>query len=381
MYACSLREVSRIVRWLQFGSPGGDDLKHEEPEEFLFASRSARNEVERKRKKRTRNIVVAVVAAMLVCVLGAGYFVFDLQRQFNSKSNSLALGFSDADQEARPVKDPDDKSMNILMLGVDHAADDSDGSAALSGAVEQRSDSMMLVHIPEDRSQVYVMSMVRDMYVDIPGYGKNKLNAAVSLGGVPLLMRTVEGLFDTKIDHVAMVDFEGFKELSTALGGVTVDNDIPFTANDTDYFYPVGSIELEGDRALRFVRERKSFTNGDYQRVANQRKFIAAAANKLLSSDTLTNPVKLYDIVDTVSPYLTFDEDFDAATLVGLGLQLKNVDTRNMAMFTLPTAGTSTTADGQSIELASELAIAQIGEALRTDTMQKYLEENPPETE
>lgn len=381
MYACSLREVSRIVRWLQFGSPGGDDLKHEEPEEFLFASRSARNEVERKRKKRTRNIVVAVVAAMLVCVLGAGYFVFDLQRQFNSKSNSLALGFSDADQEARPVKDPDDKSMNILMLGVDHAADDSDGSAALSGAVEQRSDSMMLVHIPEDRSQVYVMSMVRDMYVDIPGYGSNKLNAAVSLGGVPLLMRTVEGLFDTKIDHVAMVDFEGFKELSTALGGVTVDNDIPFTAHDTDYFYPAGKIDLEGDRALRFVRERKSFTNGDYQRVANQRKFIAAAANKLLSSDTLTNPVKLYDIVDTVSPYLTFDEDFDAATLVGLGMQLKNVDTQNMAMFTMPTAGTSVSADGQSIELASELAIAQIGEALRTDTMQKYLEENPPETE
>lgn len=356
-------------------------MKHEEPRENLFASRSARNEVERKKKKRTRNILVAVVAALLVCVLGAGYFVFDLQRQFNSKSNSLALGFSDADQDARPVKDPDDKSMNILMLGVDHADDDSDGSAALSGAVEQRSDSMMLVHIPEDRSQVYVMSMVRDMYVDIPGYGKNKLNAAVSFGGVPLLMRTIEGLFDTKIDHVAMVDFEGFKELSTALGGVTVDNDIPFTANDTDYFYPAGNIDLEGDRALRFVRERKSFTNGDYQRVANQRKFIAAAANKLLSSDTLTNPVKLYDIVDTVSPYLTFDEDFDAATLVGLGMQLKNVDTQNMAMFTMPTAGTSESPDGQSIELASELAINQIGEALRTDTMAKYLKDNPPEAE
>lgn len=363
-----------------FGSPGGDDLKHEEPQEIVFASRSARNEVERK-KKRTRNVLVAVVAAMLVCVLGAGYFVFDLQRQFNSKSNSLALGFSDEDQEARPVKDPDDKSMNILMLGVDHADDDSDGSAALSGAVEQRSDSMMLVHIPEDRSQVYVMSMVRDMYVDIPGYGMNKLNAAVSYGGVPLLMRTVEGLFETKIDHVAMVDFEGFKELSTALGGVTVENDIPFTANDTDYFYPAGNVNLEGDRALRFVRERKSFSNGDYQRVANQRKFIAAAANKLLSSDTLTNPVKLYDIVDTVSPYLTFDEDFDAATLVGLGMQLKNVDTQNMAMFTMPTAGTSVSADGQSIELPSELAVAQIGEALQTDTMAQYLKENPPETE
>ena len=99
----------------------------------------------------------------------------------------------------------------------------------------------------------------------------------------------------------------------------------------------------------------------------------------MLSADTLTNPVKLYDIVDKVSPYLTFDSGFDAATLVGLGLQLKNVDTNNLAMFTMPTAGSSTSADGQSIELPSEQAILQIREALKSDTMDEYLEENPPQ--
>ncbi|MFJ2144877.1 LCP family protein [Arthrobacter sp. JUb115] len=323
---------------------------------------------------------MSVVVVLLVAVLSTGYVLFDLQRQFNTKSNTVDLGFSDAEEQARPIKDPEDKSMNVLLLGVDHADEGTADAQALDGAVSQRSDSMMLVHIPEDRSQVYVMSMVRDMYLEIPGHGKNKLNAAISLGGVPLLMQTIEGLFSTKLDHVAMVDFEGFRELSTALGGVTVNNEIPFTANDTDYFYPAGDITLEGDRALRFVRERKSFTNGDYQRVANQRKFIAAAANQVLSSGTLTNPVKLYDIVDKVSPYLTFDDNFDAATLVGLGLQLKNVDTENMEMFTMPTAGTSTSADGQSIELASELAIAQISEALQGDAMADYLRENPPET-
>lgn len=348
-------------------------------EQTISSSRSERRNQERRKRKRTRGIILSVIAVALVAVLGAGYYVFDLQRQFNSKTNTVALGFSDAEQNARPVKDPQDGSMNILMLGVDHAEGDQTESAALEGAVQQRSDSMMLVHIPEDRSQIYVMSMVRDMYVDIPGYGKDKLNAAISHGGVPLLLQTIESLFETKIDHVAMVDFEGFKELSTALGGVTVANGIPFTAHDTDYFYPVGDITLEGDRALRFVRERKSFTNGDYQRVENQRKFIAAAANQILSADTLTNPAKIYEIVDNVSPYLTFDEDFDAATLVGLGLQLKDIDTRNMEMFTMPTAGTSTSPDGQSIELASELAVAQIGEALRTDSMAEYLQENPPE--
>ncbi|RWZ83830.1 LytR family transcriptional regulator [Glutamicibacter sp. HZAU] len=354
-------------------------MRKVQDQDSVFTSRSARTKSERRKKKRTQGIVVSVVAVLLVAVLSAGYVLFDLQRQFNAKSNTVALGFSDAEEQARPVKDPDDKSLNILLLGVDHADEDTAESAALNEAVSQRSDSMMLVHIPEDRSQVYVMSMVRDMYVEIPGHGMNKLNAAISLGGAPLLMQTIEGIFKTKLDHVAMVDFEGFRELSTALGGVTLNNEIPFTANDTDYFYPVGDIKLQGDRALRYVRERKSFTNGDYQRVANQRKFIAAAANQVLSSETLANPVKLYDIVDKVSPYLTVDDSFDAATLVGLGLQLKNVDTDNMAMFTMPTAGASMSADGQSIELASELAITQISEALQSDKMADYLRENPPE--
>ncbi|GGJ60818.1 LCP family protein [Glutamicibacter ardleyensis] len=344
-----------------------------------FTSRSARYGVERKRKRRIRGVLLSVVALVVVAALGAGFYVFNLQHKFNSKSNSVAINYTEEQQNLRPVKAPDDGSMNILMLGVDHADENETESAALDGAVSQRSDSMMLVHIPEDRKQIYVMSLVRDMWVEVPGYGQHKLNAAVELGGVPLLMQTVEGLFDTKVDHVAMIDFAGFRELSTALGGVKVTNEIPFTANDTDYFYPKGEITLEGDRALRYVRERKSFSDGDYQRVKNQRAFLMAAVNQLLSNDTLTNPTKLYNIIDKVSPYLTFDSEFDAATMVGLGMELKNVDTENLKMFTMPTAGSSTSPDGQSIELASELAVAQISEALQTDTMAKYLEENPPQ--
>ena len=342
-----------------------------------FTSRSARYGVERKRKRRMRGVLLSVVSLVVVAALGAGFYVFNLQHNFNSKSNTLAINYTEEQQSLRPVKNPDDGSMNILMLGVDHADENEAESAALDGAVSQRSDSMMLVHIPEDRKQIYVMSLVRDMWVDVPGYGQHKLNAAVELGGVPLLMQTVEGLFDTKVDHVAMIDFAGFRELSTALGGVKVTNEIPFTANDTDYFYPEGEITLEGDRALRFVRERKSFSDGDYQRVKNQRTFLMAAVNQMLSNDTLTNPTKLYNIVDKVSPYLTFDSEFDAATMVGLGMQLKNVDTEKLEMFTMPTAGSSISPDGQSIELASELAVAQISEALQTDSMVEYLAENP----
>lgn len=354
-------------------------MNSKEPNQAVFESRSAQFGAARRKKKRVRAILLAVMSVVVVAALAAGYYLFNLQHAFNSKSNTVALNFTPEQEQARPVKDPDDGSMNILLIGVDHADDDSGQSAALDGPVSQRSDSMMLVHIPEDRSQIYIMSTVRDMYVEIPGQGKNKLNAAVSFGGVPLLIQTLEGMLDTKVDHVAMIDFDGFKELSTALGGVKVDNDIPFTAHNTDYFYPAGEIVLEGDRALRFVRERKSFVDGDYQRVANQRKFISAAAGQMLSSDTLANPGKLYEIVDKVSPYLSFDSGFDAATMVGLGLQLKKVDTKNLAMFTMPTAGSFTSADGQSVELPSERAIEQISHALKTDTMDQYFKEHPPE--
>ena len=347
-------------------------------EPIEFTSRSARYGAERRRKRRIHTVVLSVVAVVLVAALGAGYYLFNLTHKFNTQSNTVALSFTPEQEKARPVKDPDDGSMNILLLGVDHSDEADQGADSLTEAAGQRSDSMMLVHIPESRDEVFIMSMVRDTWIEIPGYGMNKLNAAVALGGVPLLMQTVEGTFDTKIDHVAMIDFEGFRELSTALGGVTVHNDIAFTANDTDYFYPEGAVRLEGDRALRFVRERKSFDEGDYQRVKNQRKFIAAAVDQMLAPGTLTNPVKVYELVDKVSPYLTFDESLDAATIVGLAMQLKAVSAEDMRMFTMPTAGSATSSDGQAIELASELAVAQISEALQTDTMSEYLEMNPP---
>lgn len=343
-----------------------------------FGSRSIRYGAERRRKRKLHAVILSVIALVLVAVLAAGYYLFNLSHKFNTQKSTVSIAFTPEEEKARPVKDPDDGSMNILLLGVDHSDEADEGANSLTEAAGQRSDSMMLVHIPESRDEIFVMSMVRDTWIEIPGYGMNKLNAAISLGGVPLLMQTIEGTFDTKIDHVAMIDFEGFRELSTALGGVTVDNDFAFTAHDTDYFYPVGPVTLEGDRALRFVRERKSFTDGDYQRVRNQRKFISAAVDQMLSPGVLTNPAKVYELVDKVSPYLTFDESFDAATIVGLGMQLKNVNADDLRMLTMPTAGTSTSADGQSIELASEAAIAQIGEALRTDTMAEYLAENPP---
>ena len=330
-------------------------------------------------KKRTGLVVLASIAA-LVLVAGAvaGGYLLNLAKTFDNKTQVIASAFPE--ESLRPVKNPDDGSLNFLLLGVDHGADGTTTSQMLSGGgTDQRSDSMMLMHIPEDRKGVYVMSIMRDLWTDIPGHGRQKINAAMSLGGVPLTVQTIEGMLDTKIDHVAMIDFNGFKDLSTALGGVTVDNDIEFYSTDKHkYHYPVGEITLKGNEALRFVRERKPFIDGDYQRVRNQQKFIKAVINEMLSKDTLTNPATIYEVIDTVSPYLSFDDGFDAATAAGLGLQLKDLRASDVEMFTLPTAGTGTSPDGQSIVVRDEVALAQISEALKSDTMSEYLAESAP---
>lgn len=326
------------------------------------------------RKPRTGFVVLmGAIAVVLIAVLSAGGYLLSLANNFDKKTQTIASAFPD--ETLRPVKAPGDGSLNFLLLGVDHGAEGSQTSDMLSGGgTDQRSDSMMLMHVPADRQGVYVMSIMRDLWTDIPGHGKHKINAAMALGGVPLTVQTIEGMLDTKIDHVAMIDFDGFKELSTALGGVKVQNDIEFWSTDNKkYHYPVGELNLKGNQALRFVRERKPFIDGDYQRVRNQQKFIKAVVTEMLSKDTLTNPATIFEVIDKVSPYLSFDDGFDSATAAGLGLQMKNLRSSNVEMFTLPTAGTGTSADGQSIILSDEQAIADIGNALRTDTFSEYV--------
>src|SRR5699024_12520784 len=109
-----------------------------------------------------------------------------------------------------PAEGQDDPAVNILLLGSDSRADT---SKPILDDLGNRADSIMVAHIPSDRSGVQIMSIMRDSWVDIPGHGQSKINAAMAYGGVPLMVQTVEGLIDQRIDHIAVIDFNGFKNL------------------------------------------------------------------------------------------------------------------------------------------------------------------------
>ena len=333
-----------------------------------------------KKRRKAKVLLLAVALVVAVSALVAGGFLFNLAQTFDSRSSKITQAFpaeSTRPEKAQPAPGKDGKTpINILLMGSDSrgatAADAETGAAS-----DQRADALMLVHIPADRKNIYTMSIMRDLWVDIPGHGQAKINAALALGGTPLMVQTLESLFHQRIDHVAMIDFQGFKGLTDALGGVTVDNKVAFNSSHLKgRFFPAGPNTLNGNEALAFVRERYAYADGDYQRVRNQQEYLKAAIRKSIDGQTLSNPVTISNLVGSLSPYVSVDKSLDAAALAGLALQLKDVRANSTVMFTLPTGGIGTSPDGQSIVLPNPGTITNITDALSSDTLGAWIKAN-----
>ncbi|MCJ0700464.1 LCP family protein [Frigoribacterium faeni] len=325
----------------------------------------------RKKKRLSRPvktlIVVASILVGILVVLGVvvGLYAMNLARTFDDGKTTLPEAFPA--ESTRPTASATG-AMNILLMGSDSRGDETNLEDASSS--DQRTDTMMLMHIDADRKNVYVMSIMRDLWVPIPGNGENKINAAFAYGGSPLTVQTIEQLTGARIDHVAIIDFEGFSGMTTSIGGVDVVSDKAFTARGTQI--QVGTNHLEGEDALNFVRERYSFTDGDYTRVENQQRFVQAIADKLISRDTLTDPAAITNFVGSVSDYLTVDDTLDAGAIASLGVSLRDVKNDNIKFFTIPTSGTGMIG-GQSVVLQAEGQMPGLRDALANDTLDAYL--------
>ncbi|MGP5698758.1 LCP family glycopolymer transferase [Glutamicibacter arilaitensis] len=334
----------------------------------------------RKKKKHTgRNIILSVVALIVIAGLVAGGYLWNLGRTFDSNSSKITDAFPA--EETRPeVKEESKDAINILLLGTDTREVRSDETeedefATLPGG--GRSDTMMLVHIPSDRKNVFVTSIMRDTWLDIPGVGTAKINRAFASGGVPKAVETLEGLFGIRINHVASIDFEGFKGMTDAVGGVTINNPIAFRpVHNKSYYFPEGEQKLNGEEALAFVRERKAFTGAggsDYRRVKNQQLFVKAILGQILSKETLTSPAKIQGIVQEMAPYVAVDESLDATKVAGIASSMLNIRSSDMEFFTLPNNGPGRSADGQSIVIPDMDTIEKFGEALQRDTVDQFV--------
>ncbi|MGE7882789.1 LCP family protein [Bacillus sp. NPDC094077] len=189
----------------------------------------------------------------------------------------------------------------ILIMGIeDYATDGQNG----------RTDSLMFATVNPKTQKISLMSIPRDSRVPIVGKDKeDKINAAHAYGGEKMAIKTVEGFLKVPVDHYIKIDFQGFKGIVDAVGGVTVD--VPFDfweRSDVDYYKKIqfkqGQQSLNGEEALAYVRMRKQDPNGDYGRAARQRQLLAAVAQKLNSASTV---FKIKDLTAVVGKYIKTD--------------------------------------------------------------------------
>ncbi|HFJ9284088.1 MULTISPECIES: LCP family protein [Bacillus cereus group] len=248
------------------------------------------------KKKRRRKLFYFFIFAFLFGSVG----VYIL----NSYTSLMGMysGFSREKSDLR-TKDVEitKQPFTILIMGIeDYATDGQNG----------RTDSLMFATVNPKTQRISLMSIPRDSRVPIVGKDKeDKINAAHAYGGEQMAIKTVEGFLKVPVDHYIKIDFQGFKGIVDAVGGVTVD--VPFDfweRSDVDYYKKIqfkqGQQNLNGEEALAYVRMRKQDPNGDYGRAARQRQLLAAVAQKLNSASTV---FKIKDLTTVVGKYIKTD--------------------------------------------------------------------------
>ena len=317
---------------------------------------------------RGRRAALIALGLVAVLVLGVGLVIGNyLNGLKNSYEKRTVVQITrDADHGERP-EEIDGTGRNFLLLGSDKRSEE---DAAAQGVSGERSDVMMLVHVSDDDESVYVTSFPRDLYVDIPGHGKDRINAALAFGGPGLAVSTVEDYTGVPVDHVALIDFDGIEGLVDTLGGVDVQVPLSFEADG--HQFTEGTQTLDGEEALTFVRQRKQFADGDFQRNRNQQAVLKGIADKLISAETLSDPGKLADTIDALSPFLTTDDGLSATAMVELGLSLRSIRSSDLYFLSVPHGGPTTTSGGASVVASDDESMEALREALRTDDMGTY---------
>lgn len=314
------------------------------------------------RRRRLLWVLGAALLALVLLLVGLLLFV-------NSRLDRVdAL----RDYAGRPAATP---GRDYLLVG-------SDSRAGLSreqrrelhtGATEgRRTDTIMLLHVPEGGGRTTLVSLPRDSYVEIPAFGdrpasRNKLNAAYSFGGARLLARTVEQATGIRLDDYVEIGFGGFVELTDAVGGVELCPKQAIEDARSGLNVRKGCQEMDGPTALGYVRARYSDPRGDLGRVERQREFLGAVGERVASPGVLLNPFRLWGVTDAGLDSLRVDEDTGPIDLFRLFLRMRELAAGDAATTTVPVADPNFATDVGSTVLWDEEGAAELFAALRED--------------
>jgi len=300
---------------------------------------------------------VAFALATLLLIVGGGAFLLVRRYEGDLTRIHLATPAGPRQVSSAPGDDPRPgrrvsagRGQNYLLVGSDSRAGQDAGFGKNEG---QRSDTVIVAHLPAGGGRPTLISFPRDSYVLIPAHqGRSnierpahydKLNAAFALGGPPLLIATLGSLTGVHIDHYVEIDFVGLEWMVDALGGVTLcartsrNDPANGPMGGSDDFLTAGTHpDVNGKVALAFVRDRHDVPGGDLGRIVDQQYFLAQMTRKALSLGTLSDPLKLDRFLSSLAKSLTVDSTLGVSDFQSLATRLRHTDPEHLRFTTLP---------------------------------------------
>ncbi|UQX03587.1 LCP family protein [Streptomyces sp. RerS4] len=360
----------------------GDDRLGDDPGTARPSGPAGPSRPPHSRARRIRRGLAWTAAGVVLVAAGGGWWAYrHLSGNIDSVDLDQAIG-----TDNRPAKVVAN-ARNVLVLGSDSRAG-ANGELDHGDVSGARSDTAMLVHIPEGRARATAVSIPRDTLITRPecrnGAGKTvpeaqrvMFNSVYTLAGPACVVKTVEQMSGIRVDHFVEVDFAGFKGLVDALGGVTVTLDRPMTGTKGGLKLDAGTHRLNGTDSLKFVRTRYGYGDGsDLGRIGLQQQFMLAMLAEIKKQDAFGNPARLYKLADAGTKSLTTDKDLASlAALSDFAQSLKGVDPGTMETIMLPVAYDKV--DRNRVVVAQPQA-SLLWEALRTDQKIPALAKDSP---
>lgn len=294
--------------------------------------------------------VFVLWSLLITLVLGGAGFIYAKfleERIHRGSANSMA-----GNNKLVQREDPDEP-VTFLLLGSDIRPVEGD---------QGRSDTLMVFRVNPEKKIAYLISIPRDSRVEIPGHRKNKINSAYQYGGADLTIETVQNLTGLDINHYAIIDFKGFKEIIDALDGIDIEVEKPihdrFEGVDVD-FEP-GMQHMDGDAALKYVRVRH--VDDDFGRIGRQQQFVKAIMEKMLSFGGV---IKVPQLAGIAADNVTTDYDLGISRMISYAQMIKSVGRHNIHMVTLP--GEAQMIGNGSYVVLDEPKVAWMLERVRND--------------
>lgn len=300
----------------------------------------------RKPKRKRRKIIKRLFTlTLLVIIAAAGYTYFEYKKGLSESDGD----FNEDGQFEFNGEGSDLDEVNILVLGIDSRGED-----------HSRSDSMMVVHYNKKQKQPKLISIMRDSYVDIPGYDKQKVNAAYAYGGPELVRKTLKDSFDLDINYYAIIDFKGFAKIVDAVAPDGIEVDVPKKMSyGIGMTLQPGKQVLHGDRLLGYVRFRHD-RESDFGRVRRQQEVFSKLQKEAVSIGNIAQLPKLWGLVD---PYI--ETNIPNGVIFSLGKDFLLGSVKETKSFRLPIDGSFTNKDDPTYGAVLDLDLEQNKEELK----------------